>query len=261
MPTASSIPVSDPRVLTHFDASTHLYVNKQLECYKDSVEQRLQMLRRTAGFDWSAELQILDVGCGAGMFLDLFLERYPNAIATGIDLSPEMLRLNTPSSRKTTFVGDALSLPSSVGDFDVICIDTVMHHLISADGYQDTIQRISLFLQSLQRLLRPGGVVLVREIFHEYMGFKSFGSRAIYEISTLKVPEMIASVIKRAGIQTANAGVCFLTRPQWQKVFAGAGFLVSSTEDHVWPGQPYRKVGFSSSGDVHYILRPSRPRV
>jgi SAM-dependent methyltransferase len=259
MEIVTNTPAAEVRVRQHFDNSAHLYINKQLACYRESVEQRLQLLRTSASFKDDAKVNILDVGCGAGLFLDMFLENFPNARATGIDLSIEMMRQNAPSKRKRLLIGDALALPGELGEFDVICIDTVMHHLISSAGYERTIRRIQEFLESLQRHLRPGGVLLIREIYHEYLAIHDFGSRAIFAISTLQVPPLLESWIKRAGIHTANAGVCFLTREQWARVFERAGFYPIAIEDYRWPGQPYRKFGFTASGDLHYILRRNRP--
>ena len=56
-------------------------------------------------------------------------------------------------------------------------------------------------------------------------------------------------------------GVCFLTRVQWQRLFDETGFTVAAMEDHPWPGQPYRRFGFSQSGDLHFVLTRTRPQL
>jgi hypothetical protein len=152
-------------------------------------------------------------------------------------------------------------LPEQLGRFDVIAIDTVMHHLISRAGYTQTLENITHFLCSLHKHMEPGGTLLIREIYHEYFAVPSFGSRTIYEASTLSVPAPIAKLLRRAGIQTANVGVCFLTRSQWQQAFADAGFAILAHEEKPWPGQPYRKYGFRQSGDLHFLLTRARPQV
>jgi SAM-dependent methyltransferase len=259
MGTAANFSVHESRVRDHFDAAASLYVDKELACYRQSVSQRLKLLREHGAAGSDGNLEVLDIGCGGGLFLDLLLEEFPHAHATGLDFSESMLRMNTPAQRKRLVRGDALNLPEHLGQFDAICLDTIMHHLVSPAGYQATIDRIRDFLNSLDRFLAPGGVVLIREIYHEYRGVRPLGSFLIFSLSSLHVPGFVEKSMKCAGIQTANAGVCFLTREQWRRVFASAGYRISTAENHAWPGQPYRKFGFAESGDVHYLLRRARP--
>jgi SAM-dependent methyltransferase len=256
---ASSNTISDPLVQQHFDRSAMLYVDHSLEVYRNSVTQRLDLLLGCGNFTTEEKLSVLDIGCGGGAFLDMFLERFEKAEATGIDISEQMLRSNRVSKRKTLRSGDALALPADIGFFDVVCVDTVMHHLISRKGYEPTRERILLFLKSLHHVLKPGGTVVIREIYHEYRAHEALGSRIIYELSTLPVPHRVEIMLRAAGLQTANVGVCFQTRSQWQQMFKEAGFTVDAMEDRVWPGQPYRRFGFTQSGDLHFILKRTRP--
>ena len=251
--------LSDPLVQQHFDASARLYVDHALACYRTSVEQRLELLLRCGRLLADDVVSVLDIGCGGGAFLDMFLERFENAHATGIDISQGMLNGNVPCARKTLVQGDALALPKDLGEFDVVCVDTVMHHLISRKGYGATRAKILQFLRSLHQVLRPGASVVIREIYHEYRWVESLGSRAIFAASMLRVPEGAASMLRAAGLQTANVGVCFQTRTQWRELFAEAGFAVTAIEDVCWPGQPYRRFGFAQSGDLHFVLNRSRP--
>ena len=242
----------------HFDRAACLYVDHGLEVYRESVAQRLDMILANSCFELTDELTLLDVGCGGGAFLDLFLERFPSAKATGIDISTGMLSGNRQHDRKTLVQGDALALPPELGRYDVIAVDTVMHHLIDRAGYRSTRQRIEIFLNSLQSHLNPGGIVLVREIYHEFRGFAALGSRIIFQLTTLPVPAFVERLFQAAGLQTANVGVCFQTRSQWQELFTRGGFAVVAIEDRVWPGQPYRRFGFSQSGDLHYVISRER---
>lgn len=253
--------VSDPRVERHFDRSASLYVDHALACYRESVEQRLDLLTQCSEHAPTDPLTLLDIGCGGGAFVDMFLERFPAGRATGLDVSQGMLATNRQNERKTLLQADALRLPQALGTFDAVCVDTVMHHLIARKGYESTQARIQAFLRSLHAHLRPGGVVVIREIYHEYRVVPELGSRLIFELTTLKVPAMLERGMRAAGLQTANVGVCFLTRVQWQKTFREAGFDVIAVEDRVWPGQPYRRFGFTQSGDLHFVLKGSRPQL
>lgn len=259
--TIASPGLSDPLVAKHFNNTAQLYVDHALECYRTSVAQRLDMLARTADLTREDPIALLDVGCGGGAFLDLFLDRFTQATATGVDISTEMLASNLPNARKHVLVGDALALPVELDEFDAIAIDTVMHHLIAREGYHQTIDRIRAFLLSLHARMRPSAVLVIREIYHEFRAIPTFGSRAIYEMTTTTVPSPIARVMRSLGLQTANVGVCFLTRAQWLQVFAETGFTVAAMEDHAWPGQPYRRFGFQQSGDLHFVLTRTRPQL
>jgi hypothetical protein len=120
--------------------------------------------------------------------------------------------------------------------FDVINIDAVTHHLIDFSGYTRTVAGIGAFLAIR---LKPNGILAVREIYHECVMSETFGSRAMHFVSTKRLPGPVAATLKAMGLNTANAGVCFLTRKQWGTRFAEAG---------------YRLLGFRSSGDFLLLL-------
>jgi SAM-dependent methyltransferase len=252
-------PIFDSRVQAHFGKNVELYVDKTLDCYEKASLERLSTLALVTGYHSTTKFRLMDVGCGGGFFLDLFLNTFPSASAWGVDICPAMLQANTPSRKKTLCQGDALHLPEHSGDFEVINIDTVMHHLIAGRSYQRTMTRIVECLKHLQSRLMPGGVICVREIYHEYIGCESLGSRLIFFLGTLSLPGFVERFFKFAGIQTANAGVCFLTRKQWYRTFQEAGLSILSIDEKAWSTQPYRWFGFKASGDIYYVLAPKRP--
>ena len=67
---------------------------------------------------------VLDVGCGTGMFADFFKVDY-----TGIDINPDYIKSVGNKSRGTFLVGDATSLPFSNIKFDLVFTLGVLHHL------------------------------------------------------------------------------------------------------------------------------------
>jgi SAM-dependent methyltransferase len=249
------------RVQAHFEDNVGLYVDKSLACYRSASMGRLSTLATVTGFHAFSKFRLLDVGCGGGFFLDLFLQAFPGASACGVDFCPAMLEVNAPCSRKELHQGDALHLPEEIGDFEVINIDTVLHHLIDGMSYRRTVARIAQCLKHLQSRLTPGGVICVREIYHEYLVSETFGSRFLFFVSTLSLPKWMENILKSMGIQTANAGVCFLTRDQWFQLFQENGLSVLSIRNEPWSTQPYRRYGFKASGDIYYVLAPSRPYV
>jgi SAM-dependent methyltransferase len=219
--------------------------------------ERLALLEGCLQARAGAPLRILDVGCGAGIFTDLLLESLPRANAYCVDASLGMLKLNTARSRKKLVLGDAKALPFPPRSFDLINLDALMHHLVDFGGYHNTLRSIEGFLVSLRDLLKPDGLVIVREIYHEFWFRDNLGARVIYFVSTLRLPSVVASVLKRLGLETANAGVCFLTSRQWANVLQRAGYNVVSFTDKRWRPNSYRFLGFRRSGDLYYTLSPA----
>jgi len=244
----------DAAVRKHFDSNTDLYVDKYEESYRAICRERIDLLKKFVDVTSRKPLAILDVGCGAGVFVDMLLQEYPQAQAFGVDSSLGMLRRNRFASRKVLVLGDARELPFRPQSFDLINVDTVMHHLVDFRGYQNTIRAIQRFLISLQELLKPGGLLIVHEIYHESLFRDNLGARVVYKLSTLQLPNLVANLLKRVGLNTANAGVCFLTRRQWDEMFQRACFRAQSTTDKPWIDHRLESMGFPRNGDLYYML-------
>lgn len=245
----------DEKVRNHFDAHTDLYVDKYEKPYKDICRQRLALLNGFLDTGRREPMKILDVGCGAGVFVDMLLDQYPCAEAVGVDSSFGMLKRNTPVPRKILLLGDAKELPFRPNSFDLINVDTVMHHLVDFRGYRNTLDTIEHFLSSLRNLLKPGGLLIVHEIYHEYLLRDNLGSWLVYEISTLHMPPVLANLLRYMGMEAANAGVCFLTRRQWGELFQRTHFEVLQKREKHWNKHNFEKIGFHYNGDLYYTLR------
>lgn len=109
---------------------------------------------------------VLDIGCGPGDFTRAFSET--GAIVTGVDFSPEMIRVAQDRFPSVTFkVADAESLPFGDCSFDVVVGAYVVHHLARPD----------LAFREIYRVLRPGGrFVFVIPIQEAQASFGSFFS-------------------------------------------------------------------------------------
>jgi 2-polyprenyl-6-hydroxyphenyl methylase/3-demethylubiquinone-9 3-methyltransferase len=116
----------------------------------------------------SGYLQILDVGCGAGL-LSNPLSKGGHSV-TGLDQAAEALE--TAKQRDSTgrvmyVVGQAENLPFSNESFDVVCCFDVLEHVESPD----------LVIAESARVLRPGGrfyfFTFNRTLLSYIMGIKS----------------------------------------------------------------------------------------
>jgi ubiquinone/menaquinone biosynthesis C-methylase UbiE len=94
---------------------------------------------------------VLDLGCGTGRLLDRLAAKFPDLRGTGLDLSPEMVRVARQSNRhrpRLIYVeGKAESLPFADGQFDAV-FNTIsfLHYL-----------KPKQILNEVARVLSPGG--------------------------------------------------------------------------------------------------------
>lgn len=245
----------DSTIREHFSGNTELYVDKYESSYRELCRNRLDFVDRYLRELNREDLAILDVGGGAGVFIDMFLERFPKARACCADFSSGMLDRNKRAPSKALVAADARALPFRPASFDVIDLDALLHHVISDGGYLHTIDGIAGVLASLHRLLKPNGILLIREIYHEYILKDNLGSYLLYTVTTRRMPAMVTTALKRLGVNTANVGVCFLTRRQWSKALARAGYTLLESRESRWHSSRYRYAGFLNSGDLFYVLR------
>ncbi len=106
--------------------------------------------------------RVLDVGCGPGHVPLLLVALDPTVEVVGVDLSREMLRIAeehravSPHGGRVSFrLGDAKALPFPDASFDAVMSNTILHHV------PDPVP----FLRECGRVLRPGGALLVRDLF------------------------------------------------------------------------------------------------
>ncbi|MBD2137052.1 class I SAM-dependent methyltransferase [Anabaena sp. FACHB-1237] len=99
----------------------------------------------------SPHANILDLGCGTGRLLDRLANYFPGITATGLDLSPQMLRIarinNRHHPRLIYLEGNAENLPFAQGQFDAV------FNTISFLHYAHPEQVLS----EVKRVLSPGG--------------------------------------------------------------------------------------------------------
>lgn len=91
---------------------------------------------------------VLDVGCGTGLFADCFKGEY-----TGIDINQEYIRRAETKGRGTFLVADATSLPFNNETFGLVFTLGVLHHL-------DKQEREKM-LKEMWRVCKAGGHILI----------------------------------------------------------------------------------------------------
>ena len=98
----------------------------------------------------------LEIGCGKGEFSRRLAERSTRVLA--LDLSPEMIRIARANSADTPNiefqVADVMTYDLPAADFDCIASIATLHHL-----------PLPQILEKLKTALKPGGVLLILDLF------------------------------------------------------------------------------------------------
>ncbi|GHH41489.1 class I SAM-dependent methyltransferase [Lentzea cavernae] len=99
---------------------------------------------------------VLDLGAGTGLFVRAFAAWFPEVPVVAVEPSADM----RAASGLPMLAGDACAVPLPDSSVDVVWMSTVIHHVrdLPAAG------------RELRRVLRPGGVVVLRSLFRERHG-------------------------------------------------------------------------------------------
>ena len=126
----------------------------------DHAEVNAAFVDRLVGL--GARGRMLDIGCGPGHIPLLVAERVPGSTLVAVDLAPAMLALarrrldDSPHRDRIELrLGDAKALELPGGSFDAVFSNTILHHLSDPQP----------FLREAARVLRPGGVLLIRDLY------------------------------------------------------------------------------------------------
>ena len=117
--------------------------------YADEAQQIHELIQQ---YKQSSVTALLDVACGTGGHIPFFRQHY---IVEGLDLDEQMLTIARKRNPGTIF-HRADMVDFTLGhQFDVIVC------LFSSIGYVKTVARLYQTLQTMQRHLHQGGVVLI----------------------------------------------------------------------------------------------------
>ena len=173
------------------------------------------------GYDETAGLRVLDVGCGQG--IDVYRYALAGAHATGVDLTPRHVELAAAhlaamGLQAEIVEGDAESLPFETASFDRVSSNGVLHHTPDMPAA----------LREIRRVLVPGGearvIVYNRNSFHYWL--TQVLLEGVLRRGLLKERSM-AGVLSR-GVEYSSIGARPLVRVyspgQMRKQLAEAGF-------------------------------------
>lgn len=130
----------------HIQGIMTLYLSRRLR-FDDMFFPQYEKLFR---LDRSAQLRILEIGCGPGALAQALHRWYPNAQITAIDRDSNFISFARENAAGVDFLeGDAVRLPFGDNSFDVAISNTVQEHV-----------EPTAFWGEQRRVLKPGGVCL-----------------------------------------------------------------------------------------------------
>jgi SAM-dependent methyltransferase len=148
--------------------------------------------------------ELLDVGCAAGLFLDVARERGWNV--QGLELSPHAVKVAREHFGLTVHEGDFAAVDLEEGSFDAITLLDVLEHLYEP----------SESLQRIKALLRPGGILMVvlpndrnlttmvsRGAYHATRGRVSYPASRVHQIyhPCYYTPKTLTGLLRREGFE------------------------------------------------------------
>ena len=113
-------------------------------------------------FELGAGGRMLDLGTGPAHMPILICERHQDVQVVGLDLAKHMLRVAAANVERSGFgarielcYGDAKDVGFEAAGFDTVYSNTILHHIPDPRP----------FLREAARLVKPGGVLLIRDLF------------------------------------------------------------------------------------------------
>ncbi len=231
-------------VVSHFTSSVDRYTEPPLT----PGDFLLRALEQDAG----RALRVLELGCGTGHRLAGINRDHPGFRLFGLDITPIMVQTarQVRPGAILFMIGDCLSVPFAAGQFDVIIICNVLHHLVSGTKDESNLLR-ERGMSELMRQLAPGG----RIVLEEYCVNAAWRAKLIFFFSHL-VSRLHLS-IPALHIHT-DVVTNFFTLEELDRAFARSGLRALEKEKNRFPGLAVRIATF---GDTTYHVRCALERV
>ena len=200
------------------EAGTRAYFTSLLQSRDDYAE----WMHRSLGYAETANLDVLDVGCGQG--IDVYRYAHAGARATGLDLTPrhvELAREHLAGRGLDANIvrGDAENMPFPAESFDRVSSNGVLHHTPKMDAA----------LLEVLRVLRPGGearIIVYNKVSAHYM-INQFLFNGLIKGQLFEEKSM-EGVLSR-GVEHSRTGARPLVRVysprQLRKLMSAAGFV------------------------------------
>ncbi|OMF23256.1 malonyl-[acyl-carrier protein] O-methyltransferase BioC [Paenibacillus sp. FSL H8-0548] len=178
-----------------------------------------QLVRSLIGWKnkrFIVEPNILEIGCGTGSLTQMVVKEWPSAKITALDVAPEMIEV---AMKRVQLADDLLgTIKSSSGRIRFIHADIENWAADAPASSYDYIVSNACFqwlsnpedtLGHLQRMLRPGGILL----------FSTFGPDTFNEMH-----RSFHEVYRAFGMEPQRHGLSFHSTLQWQHMIEESGY-------------------------------------
>jgi SAM-dependent methyltransferase len=167
-------------VKSYFEAQVqsdhHAYLHSA-EFYRHAVKQIKRIIPA------NCDTKFLDIGCGNGSFIKALIEADIRVRYFALDVTLEMIKKakkNLAGFNIEFFVADGFKIPiRSDVKFDVIHIDSVLHHLIEGTRAK-SIRLIEKMLRLLMDKLEDKGILIVQEVYYNSYIFSRLTSFVVF---------------------------------------------------------------------------------
>ncbi len=227
IPTTAPINISEmKRVMAQTMGTISDKWEKMAEAKHYTLPQRQAFAQTFEQIVGPAPLRVLDVGCGPGLFAQIWAEMGHEV--TGLDCAPPMLERararHQQAGLNSTFVeGDAETPPLESSTFDVVTNRAVIHMLL----------RPGLAVHRWHRLLKPGGKLVT-------VNFRP---------DRRKLKHVLKAIRYRLNRGSKKFGVKY-SREEWQTITAYRESLPFGTTVPKQVFELYTAAGFE---DVRYV--------
>ena len=165
--------------------------------------------------------RLLEVGCGAGLFLGEAIRRGWNC--TGIELLPALVAIARERYPEAKILSDDLrALDLAAEGFDVVYMNEVIEHIVDPVG----------LMKEAWRILRPGGIALLRtgnarswsaRLQGQRWWYYHFGGHGHIRFYGPKSAQALADASGFAGVTVATRGFAFVEgidlKGRWYRPF------------------------------------------
>ena len=152
--------------------SLSLLAGTALVVWGSKVGRLKQREKLLDSLTWQGSERVVDAGCGRGLLLNAAAGRLTTGFAVGVDLwrsqdqsgnRPDATLANSRAEgvddRVRIITGDVCHLPFASNSFDIVLSSLVIHNISESSGRRRA-------LEGIVRVLRPGGWLLLVDMFH-----------------------------------------------------------------------------------------------
>jgi ubiquinone/menaquinone biosynthesis C-methylase UbiE len=122
---------------------------------KEIIKRKDVVLRFVDKFSACKSINILDVGCGAGVFMKEMLDR--GHAVTGIDITEGMLKQAADALNNAGY-GNANCV---YGDVEALPFENEMYDLVICVGVMQYLRKDEKAISELSRVVKPEGIVII----------------------------------------------------------------------------------------------------